>query len=220
MLTGAACIDPPEIAPRLWEGFSGETGWDVGANCGQSVGWMFATTREVFAFEPESEAFAVLSRAYGGRDGLHLLQLAVSGTDGTVSLCAIPERLAKGELVTPGPYLAAMGYPASGEGVPFREVPARTADSLAAELGLPDFIKVDTEGHEAMVLRGAAGILAAGKTGWLIEFHAPDLHAECCELLTGAGYRAETVRHPHYAPGSRAWEEHGWIRALAPISRA
>jgi len=40
---------------------------------------------------------------------------------------------------------------------------------LARELGLPDFMKIDTEGHEAAVLDGAQEILAEGRTDLLIE---------------------------------------------------
>src|SRR6185437_12586324 len=102
-----------------------------------------------------------------------------------------------------------------------REVPSVTLDGAAERLGrMPDFVKVDTEGHEGQVLRGAARILAAGTAGWLIEFHSAALRRECMSLLLAAGYEPETVRHPHYAKGSRMWHEHGWLRAPVPAERA
>jgi len=40
----------------------------------------------------------------------------------------------------------------------------------ATELyGIPDFVKVDVEGHEYEVLLGARKVLEQGKTIWLIE---------------------------------------------------
>jgi hypothetical protein len=98
--------------------------------------------------------------------------------------------------------------------VGFREIPCLTADTLAGQYGPPDFIKVDTEGHEAMVLRGAKKLLTgASPPGWLIEFHARELYQECLDVLGWAGYLVRTLRHPGYPPGTAQWYAHGWIRA-------
>jgi hypothetical protein len=64
------------------------------------------------------------------------------------------------------------------------------------------------------VLRGAQRLLKAGKTSWLIEFHSKPLYDGCVKLLEEAGCSVETVRHPHYAPGSEFWDQHGWIKAI------
>jgi FkbM family methyltransferase len=51
----------------------------------------------------------------------------------------------------------------------------RTLDSLASELSLPapDFIKVDVEGAERLVVEGAAQVIAAQKPLLLLEVFAP-----------------------------------------------
>lgn len=50
------------------------------------------------------------------------------------------------------------------------EVRSQTMDSLF-ENYVPDFVKMDIEGAEYLALQGAKGLLAKGKTSWLIELH-------------------------------------------------
>jgi FkbM family methyltransferase len=209
--------DPVEVSAVLWEGFRGyELGYDVGANCGQSVGPMLGICKRVVSAEPSPDSFAVLEAEWGGDARVTLYPVAVSGADGEVVLAQPGGRpLRTGQLVTPG--IAGMEWsPADWSTVPASTYPARSLDSLAAETGVPDFIKVDTEGHEAQVLAGAAGVLAEGRTDWLVEFHSPGAHEECVRLLQAAGCAVETVRHPHYPAGSAMSKQHGWIKAMAP----
>jgi FkbM family methyltransferase len=46
----------------------------------------------------------------------------------------------------------------------------KTGDQLVDELGSPDFLKIDVEGHEAYVLRGLHETLRGGNAPWLIQF--------------------------------------------------
>jgi FkbM family methyltransferase len=176
--------------------------------------------RHVISFEPADESFALLRDAYGDDPQVTLRQLAVADHDGILvtSVRAMP--IQSGQLVA-----AQMPYDDYSLGrrldgtLPWgpelgtRQVECMTADTLAESYGLPDFVKVDTEGHELQVLRGAVGLLELGRTSWLIEFHDEPLHRGCTELLEQAGYQVETVRHPHYPPGSEMYSRHGWIKA-------
>jgi len=205
--------DPPEVSERLWEGFGGGYGWDVGANCGQTIPVMSALFGRVTSFEPCEASCAYAREHYPDAD---IRQLAVSDHDGEVDL-AFPavEQYQTGQLVTIG--TKGMEWePRDWDAVPHVQVPCRSADSLAAELGTPDFIKVDTEGHELLVLRGARKLLAAGRTDFLVECHGSGNFRRCRVLLEKYGYAAEVVRHPHYPPGTLMWSRHGWIRAFAP----
>lgn len=63
------------------------------------------------------------------------------------------------------------------ESVTFRTSPVsmiqcqvRTGDKLVHELGFPDFLKIDTEGHEAYVLRGFSETLQSSSAPSLIQF--------------------------------------------------
>ena len=205
--------DPPEVSERLWEGFGGDYGWDVGANCGQSLPAMCQLFGRFTAFEPCPDSFEFYRQWFSFAD---IRQLALSDHDGELEL-AYPaaEQKETGQLVTVG--IRGMEWePEDWSAVEKVTVPCRTADSLAAELGAPDFIKVDTEGHEDLVLAGAAGLVAVGKTDFLIEFHSPENRERCLDVLAGAGYRSRTVRHPHYATSSKMWHQHGWLLAFAP----
>jgi len=135
-------------------------------------------------------------------------QVAISDHAGKVTLF-----LSGAQLTSPGHEVWERDDIAGAEQV---AVPCLTLDEIAAAEGLPDLVKVDTEGHEAAVLRGAAGVLAAGRASWLTEFHSAGLRQECAAILEAAGYSVETVRHPHYPEGSRLWHQHGWLRAFPP----
>lgn len=205
--------DPPQVANQLWEGFGGAYGWDVGANCGQTVLIMAQLFDRFTCFEPCSDSYAYASQLFGFAD---IRQVAVSDRDGELEL-AFPaaEQRETGQLVTIG--TSGMEWdPGDWSAVERVTVPCRTADSLAAELGVPDFMKIDTEGHEQAVLCGAQGILKTGKTDFLIEFHSPENYKACRLELEGARYWTKTVRHPNYPPASVMWHQHGWIKAFAP----
>ncbi|WP_075219397.1 FkbM family methyltransferase [Acuticoccus yangtzensis] len=51
-----------------------------------------------------------------------------------------------------------------------RVVPARTLDTVVKDLGDPLFIKLDTQGHEPRIFKGARGIVAAKRACWRIEY--------------------------------------------------
>lgn len=217
MLLRGAPTDPVEVEPRLWGDAAGRLAFDVGANLGQSVAHLLCRGfTAVVALEPAAESFESLQREYGADRRVDCRNVAASDAAGTLKTEVRKHPIESGQLV-------ALQMPYEGEGTPdvqlpwgprlgWRDVPCVTLDDVAAGTGQPDFVKVDTEGHELLVMRGASGVLAAG-TRWMIEFHSDELHAGCVQLLEAAGYQVETVRHPHYPPGSYMWSRHGWIKA-------
>lgn len=211
-----APTDPVEVASAIWAGLPrGGAGWDIGANAGQSVAQMYALCDTVTSFEPAAESFGELEAEWTPRPPwLTLLPVAVSDADGILTTAVRETSIAAGELTS---VEVDSGLP-WGARSGTRDVPCRSVDSLAAQLGVPSLIKVDTEGHEGRVLAGASAVLARRETAWLIEFHSAALHGQCTQVLAAAGYAVETVRHPHYPPGSRLWHNHGWIRAT-PITQ-
>lgn len=219
-----AVVDPPEIAFMLWDGFGGGWegpprgyGWDIGANCGQSIPPMSKLFTRYTGFEPHPESYEYCRVQYPDAD---VRNLAVSYQDGEIEL-ALPagEQTETGQLVTPG--TPDMEWSTKDWSVvPRMRVPCRTVDSLVTELGMPDFIKVDTEGHEVRVLDGAKKTLDVARTDWLIEFHSQANSLWCQGELMERGYQLELVRHPHYREGRRLWKAHGWLRAIAPRNRA
>src|SRR5205823_5452399 len=97
----------------------------------------------VISFEPCAESWAELVARHG-RD-VTAVNVAVTDHDGTLVLHEAQESIKTGQLVS---HEGLHWGPIVGH----REVPAVTLDSLASTYGWPDFLKVDTEGHEAEVL--------------------------------------------------------------------
>lgn len=81
------------------------------------------------------------------------------------------------------------------------EVPLRTVDALCAELGFhPDVVKVDVEGYELAVLRGALRTLREDRPVLFLELHPQRLRelgrsaGEVAALLEDLGYRVFDLR--------------------------
>jgi FkbM family methyltransferase len=73
---------------------------------------------------------------------------------------------------------------------PSRTISVRvtTLDREAERCGLPDVVKIDTEGSEVQVLRGADRVLRERAPVLLTEVHGPDILVEYQRLLDGYGY--------------------------------
>lgn len=66
---------------------------------------------------------------------------------------------------------------------------ATSCDAFCARFGSkPTVIKIDVEGEEAAVLRGAAGLLKEARPAILLSTHGDSVKEECFGLLRDAGY--------------------------------
>ncbi len=227
--------DPPGVEPVLWRGFEGDLAFDIGARKGENFAHFRALGfKEIIACEPEPGSYAELQQRFGpswgptpheltmanpavvtgwGTPHAVLMNVAVSDHVGTVQLAEVPMAISKGEWVTPGTDGMEWSLSDWGE-AKLHTVQCTTLDALADDCGDPDLVVIDTEGHEAAILRGGQMLMAACGTKWLIEFHAPGLKEECEALLTASDHEVETVRHPHYPKDSAMWHQHGWLRAI------
>jgi FkbM family methyltransferase len=82
------------------------------------------------------------------------------------------------------------------------KVPLVTVDDLVGkgEVPPPDLMKIDVEGAEAMVLKGAARTIATAAARGrrpiiFLATHGPAVHAECLTLLRGLGYSVAPTDH-------------------------
>jgi FkbM family methyltransferase len=197
------------VHDALWAGLHGDLAFDIGAHWGQSVQYTVVSGRfaRVVSCEPAAETFAKLSERYSGDPRVTLLPVAVADRAGVIELAECAGAIAAGELVSPA--LAAVSpnpYYASLQGL--RTVPCTTLDELAATYGVPDLVKIDTEGSEALILRGGESLI--GRTRWLVELHSPALRDECLALLGDM----EIIDYPFQgaSPGGEEGRM-GWLKS-------
>lgn len=91
-----APIDPPEVHEHLWDGYSGNIGWDIGANCGQTLIEMKSRFTEVHAFEPAEECWPYLEKF----NGVNLHKVALSDVNSDITLVELADKIDTGQLVT------------------------------------------------------------------------------------------------------------------------
>ena len=146
----------------------GDTVLDVGANVGQYTALLaelVGPAGRVIAFEPVPRTFGILQSVVSGLGlaNVEPLAVALGEADGTASM--IDVRDADG---LPDPGLSHLGSRADGTAV---EVQVARLDSLSDRLRLDScsFVKIDVEGAELLVLRGATAFLATHRPAILIE---------------------------------------------------
>jgi FkbM family methyltransferase len=148
MVMKPAPIDPPEVTDTLWAGVTGTHGWDVGANCGQTIPLMLDRFHHVAAFEPAEECWPYLDKLAENHPALTIEHFGLSDQDTDVDLIALPDKIDTGQLVTAGTH-GMEWNPDSASGL-IRTVACRTVDNLTRRKKYPppDFLKIDVEGHE------------------------------------------------------------------------
>jgi FkbM family methyltransferase len=170
---------------------------DVGA-CHGLFSLAFTAGRadaEAVAVEPSPLAWEVLASSLRLNGGARVtpVQAAVGAAPGTLTMRYSWHHLE----ASPG----AAGDPAAVE------VPLRTLDLLCDELGFhPDLVKIDVEGYELAVLRGALRLLAAGRPVVFLEIHPQRIAelggslAEIAALFAELGYRIFDLRGRPLSP--------------------
>jgi FkbM family methyltransferase len=145
---------------------------DVGANVGRYAWFLRRRARpdaRLFALEPHPDAARLLQVAVGALPGSTVLELGASDRDGSAGL-VVPD----GAFGSPVHGLAWVRAPVDNDPTGAIEIDLRRLDGLIAD-GIvtvvgPVFLKIDVEGGEGRVLRGAAGLLRR---------HRPIIYFEC-----------------------------------------
>ena len=181
---------------------------DVGANIGRWSESMLAaaskagreTDLRLHAFEPDSRAFARLAEALDDRPA-SLSKTALSDRQGTSLFYVVAPAAGTNSL-----YSVAEANP-----VALENVVTTTLDSYAEQSGVARFalVKIDAEGHDLAVLRGARTLLAEHRIAvaqfeynhrWILgRFYLRDAF----EFLLALGYRVGKVtpRGVEFYPG-------------------
>ena len=187
---------------------------DVGANDGETVSAFlrrFPHAR-ILAFEPYAPLYQRLRRRFRHTTTVETLNVALGAAPGTARL-----HLYSGHRMNS--LLRLDADPANPMAAGFTErgavtVPVATIDDFVRERRLPrvDILKIDTQGYDLEVLRGAAVQLAAHRVGAVLlevnfvpmyerQASFADLHA----LLTGHGYRLVDFYNHQRVAGVTAW---------------
>lgn len=167
----------------------GDVVFDVGANAGYFTLLFSRLTSpdKVFAFEPLPENIDLLS--------LHL-RINEAGPV-TIFPYAVADK--SGEIVfsdsgnpSANTYKTESSVFDPGSSI---KVKAVSLDDMVFEnsLPMPDFMKIDVEGAELDVLKGAARILEKKQTSFLLathDCHVPGIEKQCLEYLESIGYKA------------------------------
>lgn len=155
----------------------GDVFWDVGAHYGYVT--LLAHRRvgpegRVLAFEPS------------GRNRSYLTGHVRANRAANVEVLALALADYEGEAKFGG----GTGSGTRRLGVGAGTTRVRTMDGLVGTQTCPKptWIKIDVEGAEAAVLRGAAATMRGQPTLALVATHSNDLHAECLAILSDYGY--------------------------------
>lgn len=166
--------EPGQLREALALTRSGSVVFDVGANVGLYTLLFARNCSRVYAFEPVPSNLAWLARnlAWNRIDNVTVLPWAAGAESGLTAF-------AEGEHHSEGRVDAKGSMPAY----------AVALDAFAARYGAsPDVLKIDVEGGELDVLKGAEGLLRARKPAILLSTHGDGPKAECLRFLRERGY--------------------------------
>jgi FkbM family methyltransferase len=162
---------------------------DVGANCGiyTVLGCKVNPDVRVVAVEPVPKLCAALARnvAINNLDSMvTILNVALGDADGVVPFH-------EAEDSTMGS-LAVDGY--RGQRGKVIHVKCRTLDSIVEELRIePDFLKIDVEGFEHLVLMGGSQVLSKFRPRIVLEANPGDPTGAMTQILSEYGYGFQNI---------------------------
>jgi FkbM family methyltransferase len=180
----------------------GEVAFDVGVNYGYTSAWLSRWADRVYTFEPNPNNAAMIREQLRIRqiDNVEHIQTAVSDHPGEGVLHLKP---------FDGHHsLADIGASSTVATMP---VPLTTLDRFAQERGIErvSLLKIDVEGFEPEVLRGARGLLSARAIDLVLFEYSPRFYRQRgldprapIVVLEEYGYRARTLQGDALDPES------------------
>lgn len=181
---GTCGFDPMLLEVAANQITPGMTVWDVGANVGVFSVAAAALGGSVIAFEPDSWLAALLERTRALPENrkldLKVVTAAISDKNGVAEFIIAERGRASNALAAAG------GRTQMGGARATCLVPTLTLDCVGEVLPWPEFIKIDVEGAELLVLEGASKLLRQ-RPRLLIEV-GEDESRRATDVLRGLGY--------------------------------
>jgi FkbM family methyltransferase len=174
----------------LLEDKSGAILFDVGANIGQTIDSFVQAFRSprIHAFEPSPATFEILRRGYGGRPSISLENMALGDREGTLPFHVTKDYSVNDSLLEPA-------WNAGGDEVLVR---VETLDRYCEAYGIDhvDFLKIDAQGYDLNVLRGAGRMLGERRIeAFCVEVSFVDMYkyqpkyVDILSFVNDTGYR-------------------------------
>jgi FkbM family methyltransferase len=140
----------------------GSLAFDIGSHVGDRAGSFLRLGAKVVAAEPQPALFRAMQLIHGRNPDITLIRAAVGADLGVIALHVNSANPTVSTVSTELMEAASSAETWQGQ-VWDRviEVPVTTLDALVAEHGVPDFVKIDVEGHELAVLQGLGTPLPA-----------------------------------------------------------
>jgi FkbM family methyltransferase len=168
MLSGPATHKETMMTRRFVNRFVAPGGitLDVGANIGDTAILFARRARHVYAFEPNPELFERFISVTEGYNNITLVPYAASDRQQK-----LPLNISSLDLTATASSLDR----STGRSI---DIECVTLDAWCADKGvIPSFVKIDAEGHDLAVIRGALELIARHRPTMLVE--ATGTEAEC-----------------------------------------
>ena len=206
-----------------------KTVFDVGANLGEYTSLIAGSKSQgtkIYAFDPRSSNIEYLKKRFNGDGRIVIIEKALSDYDGSIDFYQNDDLAQSGADSVYN--MAAIGYFCNTRKV---SVPCATIDSFSAKHQVEhiDLVKIDVEGHELFVLKGAKRLLEKGNIDYIQFEYGHAARAarvfliDLVNFLQAYGYRIyiiypKGIKPFRYSP----WEENRFdmINFLAVSSKA
>lgn len=187
---------------------------DVGANSGQWIRSLleFVSPKHVLLVEPDPRMRPLLDALVSERLGIVLHPVIAGAKPGTINFnMSSDAHAAASSALTP---LAEVNnyYGFGFDAMKTIPVEVKTLDDLASGLGEIDLLKIDVQGFEAKVLRGASAVLRRTKmvvmeVCFYHHYAGDTLFPALHDQMTAAGFDLTNMCEPFVVGGKAMWAD-------------